>query len=402
MARQERPIDPSSGPLEAFAWDLRKLRVEAGAPTYRTLARTTGYGASTLSQAANGAQRPSLDVVLAYVGACGGDVDDWRKRWLELDAELTRVETSRVPQDEEPKADAASDTSFRSGQAGILPKAPPGDAEAVPATLSVRRRRWLDTRLAATLGVVTVVLGAVGVAVNEHRSGPQHRASCPADSTSAAFTGKPYGSGVYVRRGASLGEPILYTIPANCVVGFTGYCIGEEINDLTTSTPDTRWLQLPDGGVIAAAMVNGRPPKSLAPSSCRHALPQPQTIELGITTDRRAPITLMLHANGAYVHIVGFAAFREGDKTSNDAGWRQIAFPSEAKPALVAPLPLDKLRNQQGANDEFLVAAVACLGAGGPTDVMDVRTVRADGTSHALTTPLDEAQRYSAERWACW
>src|SRR6266508_203621 len=72
MGRQERPLDPAAGPLQAFAHDLRQLRRGAGSPGYRALARRAGYSASVLSTAANGSDLPSLPVVLADGGACRG------------------------------------------------------------------------------------------------------------------------------------------------------------------------------------------------------------------------------------------------------------------------------------------------------------------------------------------
>src|SRR3954454_8022915 len=98
MARRERPVDPAAGALQAFAYDLRKVRADAGNPTYRVLARTAGYSATTLSEAASGIRRPTLEVVLAYVGACRGDVDQWRRRW----ADLADTGAGRAPADESP------------------------------------------------------------------------------------------------------------------------------------------------------------------------------------------------------------------------------------------------------------------------------------------------------------
>ncbi|MFJ5307348.1 helix-turn-helix domain-containing protein [Streptomyces sp. NPDC088350] len=80
MGRQEAPLDPGRGPVQRFAFELRKLRREAGGITYRTMARGTGYSVSTLSRAAAGEQLPSLPVLLAYVAACGGDGADWERR----------------------------------------------------------------------------------------------------------------------------------------------------------------------------------------------------------------------------------------------------------------------------------------------------------------------------------
>jgi WD40 repeat protein len=89
MGRQERPLDPTAGPVQRFAFELRKLRAEAGGPTYRELARRTDYSLTTLSQAASGDQLPSLPVTLAYVTACGGDPEHWERRWHETSAEVT-------------------------------------------------------------------------------------------------------------------------------------------------------------------------------------------------------------------------------------------------------------------------------------------------------------------------
>ncbi|MEU9917868.1 helix-turn-helix domain-containing protein [Streptomyces sp. NPDC051001] len=81
--RREVPLDPAAGPVQRFAFELRKLRAEADGITYRALARRAGYSVTTLSQAAAGEQLPTLPVALAYAGACGGDVAEWEARWKE-------------------------------------------------------------------------------------------------------------------------------------------------------------------------------------------------------------------------------------------------------------------------------------------------------------------------------
>ena len=86
--RPESPLDSSAGPVARLAAELRKLRAEAGSPTYRSMAHRTGQGASTLSQAAAGDRLPTLPVVVAYVQACGGDAGEWEGRWREAAAEV--------------------------------------------------------------------------------------------------------------------------------------------------------------------------------------------------------------------------------------------------------------------------------------------------------------------------
>ncbi|MFF7791787.1 helix-turn-helix domain-containing protein [Streptomyces sp. NPDC007991] len=73
--------------MQRFAFELRKLRTEAGGVTYRVLAQRAGYGVTTLSQAAAGEQLPTLPVVLAYAEACGADPAEWEARWKQAVAE---------------------------------------------------------------------------------------------------------------------------------------------------------------------------------------------------------------------------------------------------------------------------------------------------------------------------
>jgi len=88
MGRRERSIDPTGGPVPRFALELRKLRDEAGSPTYRELAKRSNYSMTVLAEAAGGNRFPTLAVTLALVEACGGDLPDWEARWRSVAAEL--------------------------------------------------------------------------------------------------------------------------------------------------------------------------------------------------------------------------------------------------------------------------------------------------------------------------
>ncbi|MFI0412351.1 hypothetical protein [Actinomadura sp. 3N508] len=101
MPRPERELDPKADPLHGFAHGLRELRREAGEPGYRELADRTRFSASALAAAARGERLPSLQVTLAYVDACGGDREEWRRRWEDLRRRLTE-ETSDAPDAEPP------------------------------------------------------------------------------------------------------------------------------------------------------------------------------------------------------------------------------------------------------------------------------------------------------------
>ncbi|ANS68197.1 WD-40 repeat-containing protein [Streptomyces lincolnensis] len=101
MGRRETPVDPAAGPVPRFAYELRKLRQEAGGVTYRELARRAHFSVTALSQAAAGEQLPSLQVTLAYVRACDGDEPEWERRWQETEREV-REATARQDDDAEP------------------------------------------------------------------------------------------------------------------------------------------------------------------------------------------------------------------------------------------------------------------------------------------------------------
>jgi hypothetical protein len=88
VPRPERPVDPSAGPVQRFAAELRKLRGEAGNPPYRDMARTAHISKASLSAAASGHRLPTWEVTRGYVRACGGPVDEWHDRWLAVRAEV--------------------------------------------------------------------------------------------------------------------------------------------------------------------------------------------------------------------------------------------------------------------------------------------------------------------------
>ncbi|MEV4218534.1 hypothetical protein [Nonomuraea sp. NPDC049725] len=91
MGRREQPLDPADGPIARFAHELRELRHKAGTPTYRMMAARAHYSVTTLAQAAAGERLPSLDVALAYVRACDGDAEHWRRRWEEAGEEAREL-----------------------------------------------------------------------------------------------------------------------------------------------------------------------------------------------------------------------------------------------------------------------------------------------------------------------
>ncbi|MCI0688656.1 MAG: hypothetical protein L0Y54_15685 [Sporichthyaceae bacterium] len=88
MARPERLLAADAAALTEFATGLRALREQAGRPGYRTMSTAVGASVSTLANAAGGVRLPTLAATIAYVTACGGDVEEWTQRWREVAAEL--------------------------------------------------------------------------------------------------------------------------------------------------------------------------------------------------------------------------------------------------------------------------------------------------------------------------
>ncbi len=438
MARQERPVDPAAGPLASFAYDLRKLRLEAGQPTYRVLAKAAGYSASTLSEAASGQRRPSLDVVLAYVGACGGDVTAWRARWLALDEELrpargipvderaNEIDDKRADEvDDKRASETDDDTDDR--RAGERDDDLPGDdapdgpdprgggttaSDDVPAgppgeSAESDHRWWSRPKIglaaAAGLTLFGIAVAQIVQLPDKQLSASAANPDCPAVSDTAAFTATTYGSGVYVRRGPALDEPIVHMIPAGCVVGLSGYCLGEKVGDTTSGTPDIRWFRLDDGtGVIASAVVHGNPPADLGPSRCDNDQPWPASVVLDVSAGPPGSGRLEFSADGTHLDIVGFAVYHAPDPDLPEIRkWRQVGLIGKATPTFGVSWQFTQIRNPPKPTDRVLVAAVACLGGNGATEILDVREARIDGSSQPALARLGPMARAAAARSAC-
>ncbi|GIE35115.1 hypothetical protein Ait01nite_081600 [Actinoplanes italicus] len=118
MARPERPLDDPDGPVALLAAELRQLREKAGKPGYRQMAARANYSVATLSAAASGRRLPTLEVTLAYVAACDGDLVQWEQRWRE--AERSAVAPGGDP--------AGADAGAPSPYPGLAPFQPE-DAE---------------------------------------------------------------------------------------------------------------------------------------------------------------------------------------------------------------------------------------------------------------------------------
>ena len=151
----------SCGSAVRFAAELRALRDEAGRPTYRQMARRACCSAATLCRAVAGQRLPSLDVVLAFVDACGGDRVVWAAKWRAAAAEHSAH-----------RADADPGAPPRPQAAGSR-EVPAIPAQLPPATAGfVGRAREMAALHALITGAVAGSPDAAGVAAIAAISGP--------------------------------------------------------------------------------------------------------------------------------------------------------------------------------------------------------------------------------------
>ncbi|WP_405020877.1 helix-turn-helix transcriptional regulator [Kitasatospora sp. NBC_00070] len=171
MGRPEKPVDETGGAVAEFASRLRRLRAEAGNPTYRDMARTAMYSASVLSSAANGHRLPTLQVALGYVEACQGDREEWRRRWLVAAAGggLPVVGPRPALSVTEPAAEQAPAAPVASL---VVAERRPADGLPRPAQLPLRPQGFVGraaelARLGGPGGSPVLISGRVGVGKSE-------------------------------------------------------------------------------------------------------------------------------------------------------------------------------------------------------------------------------------------
>jgi hypothetical protein len=163
MGRPERPLDPASGPVAAFAMDLRELRRSAGNVSYRELSKRALFSPSVLSAATSGFSLPTLRVTLAFVKASGGNQAEWARRWRAV----ARATGSTADQDAGEWA-AAGQKSGEPAPAIELAVPRPAQLPAGSRHYAGRREEFARltalTRLGATAGRAPVLIsGPVGV-----------------------------------------------------------------------------------------------------------------------------------------------------------------------------------------------------------------------------------------------
>jgi hypothetical protein len=465
MGRTPRLVNPDDGPLQAFAHDLRQLREKAGNPTYRALAKTAGFSASTLGEAAGGVRRPSLDVTLAFVGACGGDLEAWQERWHAMDRQLAAEQIRQDSQAEQSAQDsqggpgepdastdapASAPTTAPTTVPMIAPAAtvsvttptaafdladaltPPPPAEShpalsqpAPAQSGTSRRRVRHALVAAAALTAISVLAFIGVRGNPgsadastgkagKNAGAFATPSCVIPGPKGLFSGSTRGTGARIRAGASMVDNVVRTVPAYCQLQFDGYCLGDVVGDAYGGVPDMRWFEVSGGGVVASAVIHGNPPTGLKPSACPDSVPEPSSIALSAADSKDSSGEFELHATGVHVWIVGFATVPDdrtgGDPVPASAKWQQIGMVGSSSTGFTLAWSARASAATQAPGQgtpgsttagRVPIVAVACYGGQGPTDVMDPRSVSVTNPTDTTPLTLTPAQRAAAADAAC-
>jgi hypothetical protein len=82
MGNEEVPVDAVRDRRLLFAAELRRLRAEAGDPSFRRMAEKSGcISHATLHEAASGSRFPSWETTREFVKACDQPEGLWLERW---------------------------------------------------------------------------------------------------------------------------------------------------------------------------------------------------------------------------------------------------------------------------------------------------------------------------------
>ncbi|MFJ9950104.1 helix-turn-helix domain-containing protein [Kitasatospora sp. NPDC091207] len=184
--QKSKPEGAAQAPTaaECLAAELRQLRLDAGRPSFRIMARTAGcISHTTLYEAASGSRLPSWPTTRAFVRACGGDEAQWHRRW---NAAVGAEPTAPVP----------VPAPLPAPLPAAVPVPAPQPVEPLPAPPrgGGRLRAYALTLL---VGVVLGIGGTLGLlAVRAPAAHSADASTCPAEEeTSRPATGTPPPSG---------------------------------------------------------------------------------------------------------------------------------------------------------------------------------------------------------------
>jgi hypothetical protein len=220
-----------------------------------------------------------------------------------------------------------------------------------------------------------------------------------------AATDFPYA---HLRAATEFGAQILARYPADCELGFKGYCIGEPARDWRFDAPDPIWfVHAGKDGYIASADVKASPPPPrLLEENCHGSRPPPNRPEITSPVGKRISGRVEITAAVPHAAIVGFAVYYEevpGRPTTAD--WHRIDLDVDTADGIAAAWESRSVPGQSKTTPApVTLAAVPCLGLEFPAEDLDTRAYlvanRGGSGDRSLTPPpwtLEDARVLACE-----
>lgn len=220
-----------------------------------------------------------------------------------------------------------------------------------------------------------------------------------------AETDFPYA---HLRAATEFGADILARYPAECELGFNGYCIGEPAEDWRFEAPDPIWfVHAGKSGYIASADVKSSPPPPrLLNENCPGSRPAPNDPEITSPVGKRISGRVEITAAVPNAAIVGFAVYYEDvPGQPNSARWHRIDLDVDTADGIATAWESRSVPGQSNRTPApVTLAAVPCLGLEFPAEAIDTRAYlvanRGGAPDHNLTplpSSLGEAQGLACE-----
>lgn len=169
--------------IDQFVERLVQMREDAGAPSFRQMAKRSGaISHATMHDAVQGVRLPSWETSVEFAKACGADPEDLRADW-----ERAKATLQPVPEKDEPAEDAEDAGSARDTGAPAAESSPEHREREPHAREGGGGRSKLA--LAALVAVVVVVAGVFGIRQLSDGSAQAGDDPAPAASTTPRSTG---------------------------------------------------------------------------------------------------------------------------------------------------------------------------------------------------------------------
>jgi hypothetical protein len=203
---------------------------------------------------------------------------------------------------------------------------------------------------------------------------------CPPLPDESEFVGNiaetdfPYA---HLRAETELGAQILARYPADCELGFSGYCIGEPAQDWRFNAPDPIWfIHAGKEGYIASADVKtSPPPEGLLEENCHRSRPAPNRPEITSPVGKRISGRIEITAAVPHAAMVGFAVYYEDDPgRPSSARWHRIDLDVDTADGIAATWESRSVPGQSNPTPApVTLAAVPCLGLEFPAQAWDTK-----------------------------